>query len=36
VAAFLLLWGPPGDHTVSMWPNNPQVATRHVHQAERL
>ena len=24
----LLLWGPPGDHTVSMRPNNPQVATR--------
>jgi DNA-binding GntR family transcriptional regulator len=32
----LLRWAPPGDHTVSMQPNNPQVATRHVRQAERL
>ena len=29
-------WGPPGDHTVSLQPNNPQVATRHMRQAERL
>jgi hypothetical protein len=33
--ASLLLWGPLGGHTVSMRPNNPQVATRHVRQAER-
>ena len=33
---FAARWGPLGDHTVSMQPNNPQVATRHVRQAERL
>src|SRR5262249_26862732 len=35
-AASHALWGPSGDHTVYMRPNNPQVATLHVWQAERL
>src|SRR5438552_9538346 len=36
-AQFLvLLWGPLGDHTVSLRSNNPQVAARRVRQAERL